>query len=120
MALPDVLESTYFLSSRFFLSYFLMTKSKYDSRWRGFGQIRNQRGAAKGLRPAGKIQHSSSLSLAWENSTLIILEKLAEATLLKSKLVLYFDARLFVRYPTTLADNKSQIKLPDFSFANYC
>ena len=64
LALPAVLESTYFLSSCFFLSYFLMTKSKYDSRWRGFGQIRNQRGAAKGLRPAGKIQHSSSLSLS--------------------------------------------------------
>ena len=63
---PDVLESSDFISSHFLLSYFLLVKSKYDSRWTGVcpnkeGK-RRRKGSSKLRPPArspGKIQHSS-------------------------------------------------------------
>ena len=64
---PAVLESSDLISSHFLLSYFLLVKSKYDSRWTGVcpnkeGK-RRRKGSSKLRPPArspGKIQHSSS------------------------------------------------------------
>ena len=81
---PAVLESSDLISSHFLLSYFLLVKSKYDSRWTGVrpnkGGKRRRKGSSK-LRPPGKIQHSSlkisTFSLLGKFTYLA--EKLAEA-----------------------------------------